>query len=512
MLGSIFAHIQQIKPPTALSQSYANGVTIEGLHHSINRVDQSDDWVGNVKVTYGPTTITADRMTVHNDPDDPFGEAIGNVKLDDPEGVLTANDLNYHWKTMTGTGHTITFRSNLLELTAESIDVTPELWTLHKVGGTGCKLKTPAYYIRTSKLEMRPGKGVRATRPSLSIFGQKLITVPYYKFSTGDQGSSIHIPYPTYRSERGAGIDWTNAFDFGNQDSLFTKYVVFQRTLPFYNATFIHSFVDGRDPETPRTEIGDRLGFAYFDSVQVRDPASERTHLSTRRFDLGLASTFGADARDTTTGGDRINKPIEFLGQGSGSFAGFGALGIVRAQDIKVGNGTAINRLILEQNVISPSIRLGSNISLFGKIDAAEYSGGNDYSWIRGQAGIVFQPATNLRFGASYSSAKAHGVPDFAYDAPFRFREIGFRADLDFDTTQIRVLWKYDPSQRAIYDREFYLSRVIGCIEPYLVYRERPRKFFIGVKLPLTREFERLFRVVGERQEAIRHTISSVKD
>jgi hypothetical protein len=357
-------------------------------------------------------------------------------------------------------------------------------------------------------MQIRPNKGITAVRPQISIFGQKLPTLPTQSLSLGGTGTSFDLPYPTYRPERGFGVNWTNEMEFGDQTGLFTRYAVYQHSLPFYNGALMHSLLKGVKPETIRTETGDRLGFGYFDSVQVRNPASERQYLETPRFDIGLASTFGADARDTTTVEEKINKPIELLGEVSGKVGGFAAFGLVRAQQIRIGDGPKKERVIFEQNILTPSLELGNSLSAFARLDAVEFAGANRYHWVRGQAGLSFAPTPNLGFGVSYSSSKAWGTPDFPFDAPFRSREVGIRADLDFDTTQIRVLLKYDPSQRAIFDREFYFSQVVGCIEPFVVYRERPHKFFVGIKLPINRIFDRLVKVKNEREKAMRSTIS----
>jgi hypothetical protein len=507
MLGSIYIPIQQ-PPPQQLTQSYANGLTVTAPQHVINVENKTEEWLGGVVVTYGPTTITADRMTLHLDDDDPYGETIGNVKLTDPEGTLTASDLTFHWKKKTGTGHTVVITVSMLKLQAESIDIQPDLWTLRNVGATGCKLKLPLYFINTREVRIRPSKGITAIRPQISVFGQKLPTLPTQGLSFGGTGASFDLPYPTYRNERGFGINWTNALEFGTETGLFTRYAVYQRSLPFYNAALMHSLLKGEKPETVRTEIGDRLGFAYFDSVQVRNPASERMYLGTRRLDVGIASTFGIDARDTTTVKEKINKPIELVGHASGEVSGFAAMGIVRAQQVRIGNGATKSRTILEQNVLTPSLDLGPNLTAFARLDAAEFMGESRYNWIRGQAGIAYEPLSNIRLGVSYTSSKAWGIPDFPYDAPFRSREVGMRADFDFDTTQLRLLVKYDPSDRSIFDREFYFSQVIGCIEPFVVYRERPHKFFVGIKLPINRVFDRLLKVKNEREKAIRSAIS----
>jgi hypothetical protein len=507
MLGSIYIPIQQ--PPAQLvTQSYANGLTVSAPRHIIDVDQKTEEWLGGVTATYGPTTITADRMTLHLNEEDPYGETIGHVKLIDPEGTITAADLTFHWKTKTGTGHAVNVNVSMLQLQAESVDIQPDLWTLRNVGATGCKLKTPLYYIHTREVRIRPNKAIRAIRPQISIFGQKLITLPTQSLTFGGSGTSFDLPYPTYRPQRGFGINWSNQIEMGTETALFTRYAVYQHSLPFYNAAIMHSLLKGEKPETIRTEIGDRLGFGYFDSVQVRSPDSERQYLATRRLDIGLASTFGADAGDTTSLEEKINKPIEFVGQASGEIASFAAYGLVRAQQVRIGNGPAKNRVIFEQNLLSPSYDLGKNLSAFARLDAAEFVGGNRYNWVRGQAGVAYDTLANIRLGVSYTSSRAWGMPDFPYDAPFRSHEVGMRADLDFDTTQIRLLLKYDPTQQAIFDRELYFSQVIGCIEPFMVYRERPHKFFVGIKLPINRVFDRLLKVKSEREKAMRSTIS----
>lgn len=512
MFGLIDVPIgQQQKPTPQLIQSYANGVTVSADRTSINLEGQAVEWIGHVLVTFGPTTVTADRLIMHDGGEDPYGEAVGNVKLIDPEGTLTAASLEYHWKTHFGSARTIIVRVSMLTLMAESADVRPGLWTLRNVGGTGCKLKTPLYFIHTRELQVRPGIGLRAVRPDLSILGHEVVRLPTQSTTFGGGGNSIDLPYPTIRTGSGLGVNWTNQLLLDSMTGLFTKYAVFQRSLPFYNGTLIRSAVSGRDPEPVRTEIGDRFTFGFFDSVQVRDPKSERLYFSSRRLDFGLSSTFGADARDTTNSGAKINKPIEALGQASAQVGGFGLFGLFRAQQVQVGGGKRIQRLILEENLLSPSVALGRSFSLFGRLDAAEFTGGNAYGWLRGQAGIVYQPSTALRFGASYTAVRDRGTPDFAYDMPLRFRELGLRADLDFDTTQIRVLLKYDPSQRAVYDREFFFSQVVGCLEPYIVYRERPHKFFLGIKLPISRAFDDLTKAELARRAAIVHVIDGPK-
>ncbi len=510
--GLATAPTQNQKPAVKLVQSYANGLTVSADASSADLTMRSTEFRGHVVATYGPTTVTADHLTYRDDPEDPFAEATGNVRLVDPEGIITASHLLYRWKEKTGSAENVFVQASLLALSAESVDLKPNLWVLRNVGATGCKLKVPLYYIHTPELQIRPGVGIRAIHPDISLFGQKVLTLPNRNYQFNSNTASIDVPYPGIRSGGHAGVTWTNEFALDQESGLFTRVAFFSKNLPYYSAAIMRSAIKDRDPETVRTELSDRFTFGYFDSVRVRDPKSEQDYFKTTRLDFGLSSSFGDDGRDTTTDSAKVNKPIEVLGQATGDVKGFGAFALFRAQEVRVGTGGTIQRLILEQNLLTPSVPIGKDLAVFARADLAEFMGGNRYGWIRGQAGAVFQPTSYLRLGASYTSARDHGTPDFAYDTPFRFHEVNLRADLDFDTTQFRVLFKYDPSQRSIYDHEFYVSKVIGCIEPFIAYRERPHKLLVGLKLPVSRLFGEISKAAAERQAAIRTTISGPPD
>lgn len=509
MLGSLYVPMQRPVPARQeIVQSYANGLTVRAPRYAADPEHRTAEFSGGVVATYGPTVVTADRILFHTDADDPYAEALGHVKLVDPEGTLTAGDLTFHWKTRVGVGHSIVAQVSTLKLSADSIDIKPGIWILRNVGGTGCSLRTPLYYLHSRELQVKPGETIRAIRPELSILGHRILTLPSRTLSLTESSGSIDVPYPTYRSERGFGLNWSPEIPIDSETSLYARYAAYQRSLPYYGLTAMHSLLPDRSPEIPSSEIGDRFTFGYFDSVQVREPASEKQYLAKRRLDVGLSSTFGADGRDTTTESSKINKPIEFLAQASGEFGGFGAFGLVRGQQIRIGDGPKLERVVFEGNLRPPALRLGGGLAAYSRLDLAEYAGGKSYGWTRGQIGVGFDAGRYVRLGASYSAAQVRGTPDFAYDAPYKIREIAFRADFDFDTTQLRLLVKMDPAGGGIFDREIYFSQAVGCLEPYLVYRERPHKFFLGIKLPISRAIDRLSRDLEERRAAIRHVVS----
>ncbi len=61
--------------------------------------------------------------------------------------------------------------------------------------------------------------------------------------------------------------------------------------------------------------------------------------------------------------------------------------------------------------------------------------------------------------------------------------------------TQISYLLKYDRG-RGNYDRQYIISQVVGCLEPYVLYRKFPDDYKIGVRLRI----DRFLRMLSSRE------------
>lgn len=501
MLG--VALFQQPQQPTRVVQIYDGVLRVEAATIRRDIEGSFTEASGNVVATYGADRITADRLIIHEQPEDGYAEAVGKVTLTDPEGTVTAENLQFSWKDHTGRATNVMVRVSSLTVTAESIDIKPDIWTLTNVGGTACTLKTPIYFFRTRRLTYRPGIGALAEKPEISLFGKKIATIPDQKFGGDSEGQSFEIPLPQYRPGQGFGVSWRNQLSLSQSAAIDTDYNVFQKAKPSYSAYLVKTFEPSDSPDLPRSELNERTGFGYFDSIQVRDPISEANYLRRKTARLGIGALAGTGARNTTTADDKLNKPLEGFAQWSGSVGSVGALAIARAQQVRLGDQATNNRGLLEVNVGSPLVRLSETLTSFARLDTATYFGASPYSFQRAQLGIVWQPSAPFRIGAAYVVGGDQGTPLYPYDTLERKRELNFRADLDLEQTQLRVLLKFDPNGKSLFDQEIYFSQVIGCIEPFVVYRKNPRKFFIGLKLPIGHVFDRLAQRQSLRREII---------
>lgn len=495
-------------PPLPLAQVPAVSRERDGLiihaERVVHRIPEGETlWIGNVRVSYGETTVEADRLLVHDAADDQFAEAFGHVRLSDPEGDIHASDLQFSWAKQTGVAHNVVVRVGSLQVTADSIHIQPGLWTLFNVAGTPCPGRMPFYFIRTRELTIRPGVGGSAKRPEISILGHKIATLPDHEFRFGGESGSFNLPYPSYRSDRGFGLTWQAGIPLSPATKAFTRYAAFQHSLPYYSLNLMHSFTAAAPAEVVRSELGERFSFGYFDNVTVADPGAESDYLRVRRAEVGLATLWGADGRDTTDAANKVNKPIEVLGQAAGELGGFGWLGLVRAQSIRIGNGPAHRRGVFEGDLSGPRLSISRSLSVVSRADIAQFFDGGGYGWIRGSAGLVYEPNATFRLGASYASGRDYGAPLFAFDELERSQELSLRGDLILPNTRLRVLLKFSPDRRILLDDEIYLSQVVGCVEPFIVYRKHPHKFFVGIRLPIFDELQRVSERVRKRVQVI---------
>ena len=87
------SHVLQAKAAVqkpAISQ-FGDQLEIVGKVQDIDIVHSVETYTEGAVAKFGPTTVFADRLEVHYGAKDRYGIARGNVRLEDPEGRLTAN-------------------------------------------------------------------------------------------------------------------------------------------------------------------------------------------------------------------------------------------------------------------------------------------------------------------------------------------------------------------------------------------------------------------------------------
>ncbi len=506
MIPPIFLPVQHAQQPP-VRQTYDGGLTVSAPTLRRDLVNHVYEWSDGVQATYDVDTVRADRLVIHDGPDEQYAEAFGNVTLTDPEGTISAAYLKLVWKDHTGSARDVLVRTGKTTIRAESIDIGRNVWTLRNVALTGCTQRVPFYYVRAREVSVRPGIGGRAERPSLDILGHHVLNLPTQKFSYGGGGGyHLPIPIPSFRAGKGIGLSWDPAIPLSEETRLYPVARLFPKNLPYYSAGLVHSFIPGRIGTSPRSGLGgDRYSYGYFNNVQAQTPNGDVEGLRHALLSFSVNSSWGIETVGTTDS-RKVNRPYETSLDGQTAIAGLGVFAELRNQRIGYRDGPYRTRTIGELTVGSPRLYLGRALSLIGRVDSSQYFTSGNYRVLRGEIGAVLEPKEGLRFAASYAASKDFGTPNFPFDVLDRRRQLNFRLDYGSHSTELRLLAKYDPDRRDLFDREIFLSQEIGCLAPFVLYRSNPHRFIVGLKLPITRDLQAL----SQRQIKRRNVISEL--
>jgi hypothetical protein len=132
-------------------------------------------------------------------------------------------------------------------------------------------------------------------------------------------------------------------------------------------------------------------------------------------------------------------------------------------------------------------------VGTIGRVDTSQFLGKNGFGWVRAFAGLYFEPTPLLRVAGGVVTSKSFGTPDFFFDQLTAERGFHLRADLNLGATQISYLTKYD-TRLKWYDREYIISQVAGCFEPFILYRQFPSDYRFGLRLRLDNFYDILQR------------------
>lgn len=472
-------------------------LTVEWHRKTIRPADGAVVFSGGVIAKYGVTELRSQSLTLYQSERRREGIAEGEVQLIDPDGTATADRLEFKWSDHTATGDKVSIVVSGLHLNAEKIEVKPGEWILTAVEAAPDDGKKPLFGLKSPRIVYRPGSTGKAYRASLSIFGNKLITLPSYEFGGKRSADGLRIPSVSFNN--GWGIKWRSSVLVDDRTRLGGGFRSKKGDWPGAQAELTRSLLPRNEPGTlrpPIDDFGERFGSGYFDSLFVRRPSSERELLGARRSSVTLATTFNQSM--VARANDRLySKPIEIVAEEGREVGGFGLLANARYQRIRQEGGREESRGVVIGSALAPSLELGGGLATHVRFDTTAYLGKDRYQWGQVQAGLIYRPSDQLRLGGSYVIASQNGTALFENDRLFSMRAFHGRFDVDFGSTRFSLLSKYDFDRRKWYDNEIGVSQVVGPLEPYLIFREFPRTISFGVRFRADEVFDRIQRRIS---------------
>jgi hypothetical protein len=389
------------------------------------------------------------------------------------------------------------FKIENVTASAQYATLKPERWEFYNVAATNCQRPLPLYVLRSKKIVLVPGKQGTVYHPQISILGKELPALPTRRFSLDRRNPGFQIPAISWRRDGGLGIDWTSGFLLNDQTLLQADVSSFQRQLPSYGLTYSHSFIPanvGATKIAAKSELAERFAWSYFDDVRIPAVESSANFTTKKRNSVTALTTWntGSTARLES---ERFSKAIDVAYERGGIQQGLGTYLQVRGQSIRRGSESFIERGLVTGTLQLPQWELAHGLKADVRFDLQGLAGGEGtFGWARSQIGVVYRPISQLAIGAAYISAAEGGHPDFIMDRLVSKNAMHLRADLNLGPTKVSYLAKYDFNRKNWYDKEFSISQAVGCLEPFIIRREFPRDYVLGVRLRFGNFFDLLER------------------
>lgn len=145
----------------------------------------------NILIQHEDATLMADNVTFNRETG--WAIASGHVRIEQAGQMWIGDRITYNFKThQIGTGEFRTGRDPVYaQGAATSGDLTNHTYTANGVFATTDDINKPAYYIRTSRMKIVPGKYFTAWNAVLYVEGVPLFYFPYYRHSLDVHANSL---------------------------------------------------------------------------------------------------------------------------------------------------------------------------------------------------------------------------------------------------------------------------------------------------------------------------------
>lgn len=471
-------------PPTSQRETVGSELIVEWRTKRIQLDPRIVSFSGEVKATFGPTTLYADELVLNYDTKE--GHANGSVRLIDPDGTLQAKDLEFNWAEHTGRASDVEIETTGARIYVSKLEISPDQWLLYNGRATICNERDPKFWVTSSLTKLRPGHNGEARKLGIDLLGWKLGPIPFMTFSLDQRVTGLRLPAISFRRKVGLGMAWSSSFLLQDNLSVTATTANFPKLMPSYSALFTYSFLPADQSHgliAPRSDLGERFADSYMDSVGVEAPYEEDAYVRQKKATLSAGTAWNLSTRGRALDLTSVSKSAEIVGEAGGVFGQLGGFVQVRPQSIRQDGGSPFkNRLALFTVANLGDIHLAPRIDLRFRADTASYIGSETYSWQRAQTAIVFQPTKQVRISGGYTHVWEHGQPQLPFDRLQASRSWDLRGDVQLGPLSISALFRYDSTTKRWYDHEYSVSLIAGCFEPYVIVRQTPSDLNFGVR------------------------------
>ncbi len=436
---------------------------------------------GNAEVRWGTRCVRAQR--IEGDMETGWLVATGDVVFTDERGTLHATQTRINLLTREGELSDVRGEVEGIHITADVLRSDGSSLHMQNVTLTTCDRESPHFLLGARSLSLSSALRLRARQVSLSLWGNRYVTLPYLSRRIGGrQPSEPLLPQVGYSRRRGLMLYYT---DILPQSGAQVRYGlrVFTRHDPEVRVDISRRLDGTRDDEPlPHLEPAERPAVSFLDTVSTTDwrvPADSRRRQGAF---LSLRANSPVEGLQRT---DLYLRGVE-LGYQFSQPAGGGLLetewrfGWLKESPSLISATRAVALLRWQSGPVALGNQFSTDLTTDAR--AGAYSGGDSYGWLRAQWGVYWDSGGAIQAGAGLSVATTLGR------SPFLFDELETRRDARF-RLRFRGHWELD--MLGIWDMEHHrwrdwqiaLSPPAHCIQPRLLWSYQQRQVQLQVSL-----------------------------
>ncbi|MCX5707062.1 MAG: hypothetical protein NTW13_05360, partial [Candidatus Omnitrophica bacterium] len=175
-----------------IMQAQSMPITINGdtVEYSTDKNEASAS--GDVEITYRGSKMTCQKLVVNTQTKD--GVALGNVRLEDEQGVVEGDKIVYNFQSKTGTIIDAQFRSNPYFGRARKLDKVSEAEFIARYGyATTCSLDKPHYRIGSSQINMLPKNMIQTKNDTFYLWKVPILYLPNFNHYLQDPMMHVQV-------------------------------------------------------------------------------------------------------------------------------------------------------------------------------------------------------------------------------------------------------------------------------------------------------------------------------
>lgn len=453
---------------------------------------------GGVTAIYGATTLQTDTLVVYRGEKRMLAE--GKTIILDPEARVAADHVEIYWQSgaRRGVARNVDITVGYVHISGDVLTTITDPEPLWVVDNARVELSDLArgnnrFFAR--RIRVYPGRYGIAEGITYQILGQKIGPIGSQRFNLDRRVTGFKLPSITNRRGVGFGVSWDSSLLLSEKSSLQLALGAFPGRAQEYRAQFTYSPLASERTVTrlaPRDDLAERQNDGWFNSVIVPSPETEFQRISDNKNSFSIGSFWNTSTVGRRADGIDVSKLGEAAYEWGGSVLGGGLISTVRAQRIRESGGPWVDRAAMQTTLIGPRVSLGPQIAVHTRLDAFGTAGKNQYGFVRSEVGVIGRVGDGITLGAAYIAGREAGEPDFAFDRLDFNSSVHLRADYVVGPYTLRYLAKYDISRRSWYDREWEIALAAGSLEPFMVRREFPSDYRIGIRFRIDAFTQRL--------------------